>query len=387
MASTAFEQTTDEQLQRIDEILAGPPLVRGDMLVFILPCSALDALRAFEQRLGFIAAENKRVVLMEIRFLSIDGMDLKIRFTTSSDTVRHTVEVSGFKQKNNETRPIFSGIAAYDCYVRFLDGITPAVLEKKAEELRRIDKIVAAPRLVEINNFVFQMPGGSFNALKVMDQRFGKQTVENKKQGRTLTAWRYLNVNGMELRFAFNMHEDDHKFDGVNVFGFRAPAMGVICFSGPSAHDCYVRFLDMVTSSRHHINTVAMGQHARLGSQSLLGVLPKALFRNLMQPLVPTLKHWNHKKEVSLKAAIKQRAFEARVIKIIKIQLCAKRYLARKKLAELKQIISGDMCAICVAPLILGRHTTPCGHFFHTSCIDRWKAIKDTCPMCRQRLT
>lgn len=68
----------------------------------------------------------------------------------------------------------------------------------------------------------------------------------------------------------------------------------------------------------------------------------------------------------------------------IKIQLCAKRFLARKKLAELKQIISGDICAKCMTPLILGRYTTPCGQFFHTNCIDRWMHIKLDCPMCRR---
>jgi hypothetical protein len=254
-----------------------------------------------------------------------------------------------------------------------------------------------------------------------------------------------------------------------------------------------------------------MGQHARLGSQSLLSILPEALFSSLLQPQIPTLKHWNRKKELSLKVTLKQQEFEVtkglldelvatgspaatdediffygiggmpgrvsvtgacvaldqrfgertmedmsghmfdatrrltintravdikftydkyygpsyvsvrglgqvaglssrnldyeafvylvdaflrhapnrlyevtpRLRELVKIQLFAKRYIARKKLAELKQIISGDICVICVAPLILGRHTTPCGHFFHTNCIDRWKAIKPECPMCR----
>jgi len=357
MASTALEQTTDEQLQRMDEILAGPPLVRGGILRFKLPCSAPDALRAFEQRLGLKAIE--KTVITEIRFLQIDGMSLSVRFTTSSDSVHGTVEVFGFKQKNDETHPNFSGPAAYDCYVRFLEGITPAMLEFNAKELQRIDTVVAEPRLVEINWFEFQMPGGSFDALKEMDRRFGKQTVENKKQVRTLTAWRYLNVNGMELRFAFSISEDDPKFDGVNVYGFKAPAMGLICFGGPSAQACFVRFLEGITSSRHHANA------------------PEALCGGLV------LKHWNRKKEASLKAAIKQRAVEA---VRIKLQLFAKRFLARKKLAELKQNISGAICMICMSPLILGRHTTPCGHLFHTNCIDVWKAEKPKCPLCRQHL-
>ena len=72
--------------------------------------------------------------------------------------------------------------------------------------------------------------------------------------------------------------------------------------------------------------------------------------------------------------------------KMIKLQLCAKRFLARKRLAELKQNISGDICAICVQPLIMGCQTTQCGHVFHTKCIGSWKAIKPQCPMCRKGL-
>ena len=29
--------------------------------------------------------------------------------------------------------------------------------------------------------------------------------------------------------------------------------------------------------------------------------------------------------------------------------------------------------------------TLECGHRFHTRCIDRWMATKDTCPCCRRR--
>ncbi len=51
----------------------------------------------------------------------------------------------------------------------------------------------------------------------------------------------------------------------------------------------------------------------------------------------------------------------------VKLQLCAKRFLARKKLAELKK---GDSCAICVGPLLITRrHTSNC----------TWKEI---CSMC-----
>jgi hypothetical protein len=322
------------------------------------------------------------------------------------------------------------------------------------------------------------MPGRSFDALKEMDLRFGKQTSENKipKHDRDFRAWRYLTVNGMELRFKFSISERKTRWEDVEVYGFKTnDHVDEYCFSGPAAYDAYVRFLDGVTA-----------------------------------PHIATLKHWNHKKELSFKATIKQRESQAtkglldelvatgssaatdmgilfyekndnipkacaaldqrfgeRTIEdegmydtfvakrrltiknrtvdieftydkyygpshvrvrglgqvaglpprhlgyeafvylidallllapdrlyevttydpyLVKIQHFAKRFIARKKLAELKQIISGDMCGICIEPLILGRHTTPCGHLFHTSCIDRWKAIKPKCPMCRRQL-
>ncbi len=48
---------------------------------------------------------------------------------------------------------------------------------------------------------------------------------------------------------------------------------------------------------------------------------------------------------------------------------------------------AGPTCAVCFAPLLSGTRTLPCGHTFHTRCIDRWKlscrATDCTCPMCR----
>jgi hypothetical protein len=184
------------------------------------------------------------------------------------------------------------------------------VLDLSITNIQRMDIIVAGPARVEIDELAFILPGMSFDALKEMDRRFGKQTAENKKQVRDFHAWRNLTVNGMELRVIFRISEHNPEWENVRVSGFKSKdAVSDSCFNGPSAYDCYVRFLDEVAPSRHHTNAVAMGQHVRLGSQSLLGILPEALFRNLMQPLVPMLKHWNISKELNLMAVIRKREF------------------------------------------------------------------------------
>ena len=149
---------------------------------------------------------------------------------------------------------------------------------------------------------MFLMPGRSFDALKEMDLQFGKQTVENKAHVRDFTAWRNLIVCGMELRFKYRVSEHDPGWDSVEVFGFKAnDHVDDYCVSGPAAYDCYVRFLDVAALSQHRACAVAMGQHARLGNQSLLSILPEALFRSLLQPHIPTLEHWDCDKEARLK--------------------------------------------------------------------------------------
>jgi len=45
---------------------------------------------------------------------------------------------------------------------------------------------------------------------------------------------------------------------------------------------------------------------------------------------------------------------------------------------------SGGSCSVCLASLGPGTsRTLPCGHVFHSRCIDRWKRTSCTCPMCR----
>jgi hypothetical protein len=50
-------------------------------------------------------------------------------------------------------------------------------------------------------------------------------------------------------------------------------------------------------------------------------------------------------------------------------------------------IHGGPTCSICFVPLLRGTRQLPCGHTFHTRCIERWKRSCPagfTCPMCRE---
>ena len=47
-------------------------------------------------------------------------------------------------------------------------------------------------------------------------------------------------------------------------------------------------------------------------------------------------------------------------------------------------------CVICMAPVEVGRAearmVTPCNHFFHSGCLQRWMDVKMECPTCRRVL-
>ncbi|XP_062568358.1 RING finger protein 145-like [Saccostrea cucullata] len=44
-----------------------------------------------------------------------------------------------------------------------------------------------------------------------------------------------------------------------------------------------------------------------------------------------------------------------------------------------------DVCPICYQALSSAK-ITPCGHFFHATCLKKWLYVKDTCPMCHKKL-
>jgi hypothetical protein len=64
---------------------------------------------------------------------------------------------------------------------------------------------------------------------------------------------------------------------------------------------------------------------------------------------------------------------------------------AVKKLASLPTATEqqlqdyNDVCPICYQPLSSAK-ITPCGHFFHATCLKKWLYVKDTCPMCHKKL-
>ena len=51
---------------------------------------------------------------------------------------------------------------------------------------------------------------------------------------------------------------------------------------------------------------------------------------------------------------------------------------------------AGAECVICMTPVDTERHrtrmVTPCGHFFHPTCLQRWMDVKMECPTCRRML-
>jgi hypothetical protein len=175
----------------------------------------------------------------------------------------------------------------------------------------RIDEITAGPFLVKLENMAFFIHKSALDALKALDQRCGVTTPEKKIQGLEFNAWRCLDVPNMKLRLEFYSDASDSSWNRVNVFGLKKKDnMRRSYFDGPAAYDCYLRFLDGFVLSQHNAHAVAMGQHVRLGSESLLSILPEALFRSLVQPHLSTLEHWDFKKEEALKAVIKLQEFE-----------------------------------------------------------------------------
>lgn len=42
-------------------------------------------------------------------------------------------------------------------------------------------------------------------------------------------------------------------------------------------------------------------------------------------------------------------------------------------------------CSICYSHSPL--HILPCGHIYHENCINEWIRIKNSCPLCRQKIS
>ena len=61
-----------------------------------------------------------------------------------------------------------------------------------------------------------------------------------------------------------------------------------------------------------------------------------------------------------------------------------------KELESLREEEGGLDCVICMEPVDIKspskRMVTPCNHFFHQECLERWLQVKRTCPTCRSPL-
>lgn len=44
-------------------------------------------------------------------------------------------------------------------------------------------------------------------------------------------------------------------------------------------------------------------------------------------------------------------------------------------------------CCICTEDLVARKAEIDCGHFFCMECIQKWAAIENTCPYCKQEFT
>lgn len=55
-----------------------------------------------------------------------------------------------------------------------------------------------------------------------------------------------------------------------------------------------------------------------------------------------------------------------------------------------EKLIEEEQCAICIEGFEVNSqeklYKTPCGHFFHSSCLKAWGGKKLQCPCCREKI-
>ena len=71
--------------------------------------------------------------------------------------------------------------------------------------------------------------------------------------------------------------------------------------------------------------------------------------------------------------------------------LCGSQREGPKKEVEAAVILGNEECACCLETLEETGETQvslfACGHAFHTLCIEKWKEVASTCPLCRAVLS
>jgi hypothetical protein len=166
----------------------------------------------------------------------------------------------------------------------------PITTAQRLHAERLMDYITAGPSLAEVY-LQFHLTCSAYSALTTLDQMCGKITEEVATPGRRFKARRSVKVGGFHLRFLFE-HDPycdkkvwDPMSDRVYVQGFETSgSITNTCFSKPSGYISYLRFLERVIAIvPKKICALAMGQHAMLGSQSLLSQLPADLFQRMFQ--------------------------------------------------------------------------------------------------------
>eukprot|EP01105_Mastigella_eilhardi_P012205 TRINITY_DN27_c3_g1_i3.p1 TRINITY_DN27_c3_g1~~TRINITY_DN27_c3_g1_i3.p1 ORF type:complete len:109 (-),score=24.24 TRINITY_DN27_c3_g1_i3:121-447(-) len=55
-------------------------------------------------------------------------------------------------------------------------------------------------------------------------------------------------------------------------------------------------------------------------------------------------------------------------------------------IAEVLVAAAAATCPVCLCDYVTGDtlRTLPCGHAFHSSCIDKWLPLSKLCPVCKQ---
>jgi hypothetical protein len=193
-----------------------------------------------------------------------------------------------------------------------------------SQDFEKIDQLTTGPHSVKIECLTFALPCGALSALKTLDQMFDMETKEVEKPGYEFEVWRKLKVNSMELRFQFYAPTGHLTQNVVLIHGFKVKekGMSVPQFDG----ECYAYFLSRIAlCAKDHFMAAAMGQHARLGSASLLYTLPDGILKHLMQPMFPVLELWDEDKEDELQAAIELQELEetkAKIDELVASEVC-----------------------------------------------------------------
>jgi hypothetical protein len=215
---------------------------------------------------------------------------------------------------------------------------------------------------LDYKSLTFSLPCSARDALKALDQRFDAKTTEIKRPGREFCAWRILKVNGIELCIRFLTHAPNPNRNSVCISG---P-------SGPAANDSYVyafvceAFMYLMNTLRHHqektdpdrfeeankfidlVEALTQGEnydyydsdlpHFSLMTNTIAYALPTVMVSRMVSDEAERVlaymaeNHWNENEfgDYRLEDDVE------RIMQLkIKLQRCAKRFVARKLLSKL----------------------------------------------------